>query len=116
VLKDIDDGLVQAGIEEARNVTTGQAAKLVERGKLTQEQADAQVAEVLGRIEAGARPATSRSATSTSWSRAVPERMDIKQAVFSELDAATRATRSWPPTRPRCRSPRWARRRSAPTR
>src|SRR5438270_6044383 len=51
VLKDIDDGLVQAGIEEARGVTAGQAAKLVERGKLTAEQADAHVAEVLGRIE-----------------------------------------------------------------
>src|SRR5690242_4127558 len=87
VLKDIDDGLVQAGIEEARGVTAGQAAKLVERGKLTAEQADAHVAEVLGRIEG-----------TTSYApfgdvdfviEAVPERMDIKQSVFAELDAAT---------------------------
>ena len=33
VLKDIDDALVQAGLDEARNVTGAQAAKLVERGK-----------------------------------------------------------------------------------
>ena len=39
VLKDIDDALVQAGIAEARGVTEGQLAKLVERGKLTSEQA-----------------------------------------------------------------------------
>src|SRR3954454_575297 len=87
VLKDIDDALVQAGIEEARNVTGGQAAKLVERGKLTQEQADAQVESVLGRIEG-----------TTGYEafgdvdfviEAVPERMDMKQAVFAGLAAAT---------------------------
>ena len=38
VLKDIDDALVQAGLDEARNVTSGQVAKLVEKGKLTAEQ------------------------------------------------------------------------------
>ena len=87
MLKDIDDELVQAGVEEARGVTAGQAAKLVERGKLTAEQADAHVAEVLGRIEG-----------TTSYApfgdvdfviEAVPERMEIKQAVFEELDAVT---------------------------
>ncbi|HWG08168.1 MAG TPA: 3-hydroxyacyl-CoA dehydrogenase NAD-binding domain-containing protein [Solirubrobacteraceae bacterium] len=87
VLKDIDDALVQAGLEEARNVTTGQINKLVEKGKLTAEQAEQQIAEVLGRIEG-----------TTSYApfgdvdfvvEAVPERMEIKQAVFAELDAAT---------------------------
>ena len=87
VLKDIDDALVQAGLDEAASVTRGQAGKLVERGKLTSEQADAQVAEVLARIVG-----------TTSYEgfgdvdfvvEAVPERMDIKQAVFAELDAAT---------------------------
>ena len=38
VLKDIDDALVQAGLDEARNVTSGQVGKLVEKGKLTAEQ------------------------------------------------------------------------------
>jgi enoyl-CoA hydratase/3-hydroxyacyl-CoA dehydrogenase len=87
VLKDIDQQLVQAGLEEARNVTAGQVGKLVERGKLTPEQGEAQIAEIVARIEG-----------TTSYApfgdvdfaiEAVPERMDIKQAVFAELDAAT---------------------------
>src|SRR6266699_1617530 len=43
VLKDIDQELVQAGLDEARNVTEGQLSKLVERGKLTAEEASAQL-------------------------------------------------------------------------
>jgi len=87
VLKDIDDTLVQAGLEEARNVTSGQVGKLVEKGKLTAEQGEAQLQEILGRIHG-----------TTSYAgfgdvdfvvEAVPERMDIKQSVFAELDAAT---------------------------
>ncbi len=87
VLKDIDDALVQAGLHEAANVTRGQIGKLAEKGKITAEQAEAQIAEVLGRIHG-----------TTSYEafgdvdfvvEAVPERMDIKQAVFAELDAAT---------------------------
>ncbi|HEY2283149.1 MAG TPA: 3-hydroxyacyl-CoA dehydrogenase NAD-binding domain-containing protein [Solirubrobacteraceae bacterium] len=87
VLKDIDDALVQAGLDEARNVTSGQVAKLVERGKLSAEQGEERIAEVLGRITG-----------TTSYAgfgdvdlvvEAVPERMEIKQAVFAELDAAT---------------------------
>jgi enoyl-CoA hydratase/3-hydroxyacyl-CoA dehydrogenase len=87
VLKDIDEALVQAGLEEAENVTRGQIGKLAEKGKITAEQAEAQIAEVLGRIHG-----------TTSYERfgevdfvveAVPERMEIKQAVFAELDAAT---------------------------
>jgi enoyl-CoA hydratase/3-hydroxyacyl-CoA dehydrogenase len=78
---------VQAGLDEARNVTQGQVGKLVEKGKLTAEQGEAQIAEILGRIYG-----------TTSYERfgdvdlvieAVPERMEIKQSVFAELDAAT---------------------------
>jgi enoyl-CoA hydratase/3-hydroxyacyl-CoA dehydrogenase len=87
VLKDIQESLVQAGIDEARRVTEGQIGKLAEKGKITSEQAQAQIEEVLGRIHG-----------STSYEgfgdvdfvvEAVPERMDIKQSVFAELDAAT---------------------------
>ena len=87
VLKDIDDALVQAGLDEALGVTSGQVGKLVEKGKLTQEQGEAQIAEVLGRIDG-----------TTSYAdfgdvdfviEAVPEKIEIKQAVFAELDAAT---------------------------
>ena len=78
---------MQAGLDEARNVTTGQVGKLVEKGKITAEQAERRSQEILGRIEG-----------TTSYERfgdvdfvieAVPERMEIKQAVFAELDAAT---------------------------
>jgi enoyl-CoA hydratase / 3-hydroxyacyl-CoA dehydrogenase len=87
VLKDIDDALVQAGLDEARNVTSGQINKLAEKGKITAEQAVDQIEAVLGRIHG-----------TTSYEafgdvdfvvEAVPERMDIKQSVFAELDAAT---------------------------
>jgi enoyl-CoA hydratase / 3-hydroxyacyl-CoA dehydrogenase len=86
VLKDIDDALVQAGLTEARNVTTGQVTKLAEKGKITAEQAEAQIEEILGRIHG-----------TTSYERfgdvdfvveAVPEKMQIKQEVFAQLDAA----------------------------
>src|ERR1700680_4275800 len=87
VLKDIDDALVQAGLDEARNVTSGQVSKLIEKGKLSPEQGQAQIEEILGRIHG-----------STSYAgfgdadfgiEAVPEKIEIKQAVFAELDAVT---------------------------
>ncbi len=87
VLKDIDDALVQAGLDEARNVTSGQVGKLAEKGKITAEQAEEQMDAIIGRIHG-----------TTSYEafgdvdfvvEAVPERMDIKQSVFAELDAAT---------------------------
>jgi enoyl-CoA hydratase/3-hydroxyacyl-CoA dehydrogenase len=87
VMKDIDEALVKAGLDEAETVTRAQVGKLAERGKITAEQAEAQVKEILDRIEG-----------TTSYAgfgdvdfvvEAVPERMDIKQSVFAELDAAT---------------------------
>src|SRR5882724_3709860 len=84
VLKDIDEKLVQAGLDEARNVTGGQVGKLVEKGKITAEQAEAQIEEIVGRI----RGTTSYEAFGDVdfVVEAVPERMDIKQSVFAELD------------------------------
>src|SRR5215207_1058528 len=87
VLKDIRQDLVDAGLTEARNVTQGQIARLVKKGKLTDEQAAAQVDEVVDRIQG--------TTTYEGFGdvdlviEAVPERMEIKQAVFSELDAVT---------------------------
>jgi len=87
VVKDIDQKFVDAAVEKARAVTEGQLARLVKKEKLTQEQADARLAEVMGLIVG-----------TTSYSEfgdvdfvveAVPEKMAIKQAVFRELDAAT---------------------------
>jgi enoyl-CoA hydratase/3-hydroxyacyl-CoA dehydrogenase len=87
VLKDVKDDLVQAGLDEARNVTQGQVGKLVERGKLTEEQGAEQIDEIVGRIHG--------TTTYDGFGdvdfviEAVPERMEIKQAVFEQLDAAT---------------------------
>jgi enoyl-CoA hydratase / 3-hydroxyacyl-CoA dehydrogenase len=87
VVKDIDRKFVDAALEKARGVTEGQLARLVKKEKLTQEQADARLAEVMGNVTG-----------TTSYEgfgdvdfvvEAVPERMEIKQAVFRELDAAT---------------------------
>ncbi len=87
VLKDVKQELVDHGLTEARNVTTGQFARLVKKEKLTQDQADAAVEEVMGRITG--------TLTYDAFGdvdlviEAVPERMEIKQAVFAELDAVT---------------------------
>ncbi len=87
VVKDIDQRFVDAALEKARAVTEGQLGRLVKKEKLTQEQADARLAEVMGQVTG-----------TTSYEEfgdvdfvieAVPEKMEIKQAVFRELDAVT---------------------------
>jgi 3-hydroxyacyl-CoA dehydrogenase len=87
VLKDVDQKFVDAGLQKAREVTQGQVGKLVKKGKLTQEQADEQVEALLSRIQG-----------TLSYDdfgdvdfviEAVPEKMEIKHAVFEELDAST---------------------------
>jgi enoyl-CoA hydratase / 3-hydroxyacyl-CoA dehydrogenase len=87
VLKDIDQKFVDAGIEKAREVTERQLGGLVKKEKLTQEQADARLDEVMGLITGA-----------TSYEgfgdvdfvvEAAPEKMEIKQQVFAELDEAT---------------------------
>jgi enoyl-CoA hydratase/3-hydroxyacyl-CoA dehydrogenase len=87
VLKDIDDALVQAGLDEARNVTTGQISKLAEKGKITGEQAAEQIEQIVGRIEGTTSYAAFGDVDLVI--EAVPEKMEIKQAVFAELDAST---------------------------
>jgi enoyl-CoA hydratase/3-hydroxyacyl-CoA dehydrogenase len=87
MLKDVEDRLVHAGLDEARNVIQGQVARIVERGKLSDEQGAAQVEEVLQRIHG---TTTYEGFGDVDFViEAVPERMAIKQAVFAELDAAT---------------------------
>ena len=87
VLKDVDQKFVDQGLEKAKSVSQIQTGSQVKKEKITQEQADQQVEEILGRITG-----------TTSYDdfgdvdfviEAVPERMDIKQSVFAELDAAT---------------------------
>ncbi len=87
VLKDIEQNLVDRGVQEARDVTAAEAARMVGKGKLDQEAADTHVEEVLARITG--------TTTYDGFGdvdlviEAVPERMDVKQAVFAELDACT---------------------------
>ena len=87
VLKDVDQKFVDQGLEKAQQVTQGQLGRLVKKEKITQEQADEQQQALLGRIHG-----------TTEYEgfgdvdfviEAVPERMNIKQAVFAELDEVT---------------------------
>jgi enoyl-CoA hydratase/3-hydroxyacyl-CoA dehydrogenase len=87
VVKDIDQKFVDAALDKARAVTEGQLGSQVKKERITQEQADARLAEVMGQITG-----------TTSYEEfgdvdfvieAVPEKMAIKQAVFREIDAAT---------------------------
>ena len=87
VLKDIDQKFVDHGLEKAREVTKGQLDRLVKKEKLTTEQADARLEEVIGLIEG--------TTTYDSFGdvdfviEAAPEKMQIKEAVYAELDAVT---------------------------
>jgi 3-hydroxyacyl-CoA dehydrogenase len=87
ILKDVDQRFVDTGLEKAREVTQSQADKLVNKGKLSQEDGEAQVRRILGNITGA-----------TGYDgfgdvdfviEAVPEKMAIKHQVFAELDAVT---------------------------
>jgi 3-hydroxyacyl-CoA dehydrogenase len=87
VLKDVDRRFVDAGLKKAREVSDSQAAKLVKKGKLSEDEASAAAEKTLSLITG-----------TTSYDEfgdvdfvveAVPEKMEIKHAVFAELDAAT---------------------------
>ncbi len=87
LVKDIDQKFVDAALQKARSVTEGQLARLVKKQKLTEEQAEARLGEVMSRIVG---TTTYEDFGDVDFViEAVPERMQIKQAVFGELDAAT---------------------------
>jgi enoyl-CoA hydratase / 3-hydroxyacyl-CoA dehydrogenase len=87
ILKDIDQRFVDQGLARAEEVTRGQLDRLRDKGKLTADQADAQAAEILGRIH----PSLSYDGFGDVdfVIEAVPERLAVKQAVFAELDLVT---------------------------
>lgn len=87
VLKDVEQKFVDQGLKKARDVTQGQLAGLVAKEKLTQEQADRQLDEIVARI-VGTLDYDGFGDVDFAI-EAVPEKMQIKQAVFEELDAVT---------------------------
>jgi enoyl-CoA hydratase / 3-hydroxyacyl-CoA dehydrogenase len=87
VVKDIDQQFVDAAIEKARAITEGKLGRLVAKEKLTQEGADERLAEITGLITGTTSYADFADVDFAI--EAVPERMEVKQAVFRELDAAT---------------------------
>jgi 3-hydroxyacyl-CoA dehydrogenase len=87
VLKDVKQEFVDTGLEKARQVSEAQLGALVGKEKISQEQADTQREEVLGRITGTLDYDDFGDVDFVI--EAVPERMDIKQTVFAELDAVT---------------------------
>jgi enoyl-CoA hydratase/3-hydroxyacyl-CoA dehydrogenase len=87
VLKDIEQELVVHGLQAARTATADAGVRLVEKGKLTEEEVATLIDEVMGRIT-GALD-YSEFGDVDLVIEAVPERMEVKQAVFAELDAVT---------------------------
>ncbi len=87
VVKDIDQKFVDAAVEKARAVTEGQLGSQVKKERITQEQADARLAEVMANIVG---TTTYEEFGDVDFViEAVPEKMAIKRAVFAEIDAAT---------------------------
>jgi 3-hydroxyacyl-CoA dehydrogenase len=87
VLKDVKREFVDQGVTKAREVTQGQLGGLVAKEKITQDDADRQLEEIVGRI--GGAVEYDDFGDVDFVVEAVPERMEIKQAVFAELDAVT---------------------------
>src|SRR5918996_809955 len=87
VVKDIKQEFVDAALEKSRGVTKSQLDKLVSKEKLTQEQADARLDEVMGLISGVTEYEGFEDVDIVI--EAVPEKMEIKKAVYAELDAAT---------------------------
>ena len=87
VLKDVKQEFVDTGLEKARQVTEAQLGALVAKEKITQEAADSQREEILGRIIGVTEYEGFGDVDFVV--EAVPERMDIKRTVFAELDELT---------------------------
>ncbi len=87
VLKDVKQEFVDLGLKKAEEVTQAQLGNLVRKEKISEEQAAEQATEILGRITGTT--AYDGFGDVDFVVEAVPERMEIKQAVLAELDACT---------------------------
>jgi 3-hydroxyacyl-CoA dehydrogenase len=88
ILKDVEQKFVDQGLEKARQVTEGQLGGLVQKEKISQEDADSQLAEISGRITGTLEYDGFGDVDFVV--EAVPERMEVKRSVFGELDVVTR--------------------------
>ncbi len=79
VLKDVEQRFVDAGLEKARSLWRGR----VDAGKMETAESERKLALITGATD------YSEFGDVDFVIEAVPERMDIKQVVFSELDEAT---------------------------
>ena len=87
VVKDVEQKFVDHAIEKSREVTKSQLDRLVSKERISEEGADARLEEVMGLI----------TGTTTYEEfgdvdlvvEAVPEKMEIKKAVYRELDEVT---------------------------
>ncbi len=87
VVKDIKQEFVDAAFDKSREVTKGQLDKLVSKAKLTQDAADTRLEEVMGLITGATDYAGFGDVDIVI--EAVPEKMEIKKAVYKEIDEAT---------------------------
>jgi 3-hydroxyacyl-CoA dehydrogenase len=87
VLKDVEQEFVDRGLRKARQVTEGQLGGLVQKEKITQENADSQLEQITGRISGTLEYDGFGDVDFVI--EAVPERMEIKRSVFAELDLVT---------------------------
>jgi len=87
VVKDIEQEFVDHALQKAHEVTKGQLDRLVAKEKMTQEKADARLKLITGLITG---TTTYEGFSDVDFViEAVPERIEIKQAVFAELDEVT---------------------------
>ncbi|MGI8781209.1 MAG: 3-hydroxyacyl-CoA dehydrogenase family protein [Solirubrobacteraceae bacterium] len=87
ILKDVEQRFVDTGLAKAREVATMRAHKLVDKGKLSQEQGDAQIQRILANLMGAT---TYDGFGDVDFAiEAVPEKMAVKHQVFAELDAVT---------------------------
>jgi 3-hydroxyacyl-CoA dehydrogenase len=87
VLKDVEQKFVDVGLKKARDVTKGQLDGLVKKEKLTQEQADQELERKVGLITGTTEYDAFGDVDFVI--EAVPEKMELKQSVFEQLDEVT---------------------------